>query len=187
MRRLRLHQPAAATRLPEGRVKRRPAPRCADLEHFPPTRLAALRRLLGVDVAAYARTRNHLNGAVTGLSPYFTHGWLTEAEAFAAWRARFGVTLAHKLGMELAWRCFFAHVRGWAGDTIFSDLRPALRQDYAPDLPHDIVEGRTGVPVIDASVRQLYESGYLHNHARLWCQATRRFNPLTTSGIDPLG
>ncbi|HQS99863.1 MAG: hypothetical protein B7Y26_03385 [Hydrogenophilales bacterium 16-64-46] len=163
----RLHHPAAPP-LPEGRVERRPAPRRADLDHFPPSRVAALRRLLGVNPVAYARTRNYLDGAVTGLSPYFTHGFVTEAEAFAAWRARFGVSLAHKLGMELAWRGFFAHVRGWAGDAIFVDLRPALRHDYAPGLPADLVEGRTGVPVIDASVRRLYATGYLHNHARLW-------------------
>ena len=31
-------------------------------------------RLQGVDVAAYGRTRNHLDGAVTGLSPWITHG-----------------------------------------------------------------------------------------------------------------
>jgi len=28
--------------------------------------------------------------------------------------------------------------------------------------------GATGVPVIDQAVRQLYFSGYVHNHARLW-------------------
>ena len=28
--------------------------------------------------------------------------------------------------------------------------------------------GATGIPVIDTSVRQLYATGYLHNHQRLW-------------------
>lgn len=164
MSRARLHHPAETAPL----HVRHPSPRRADLDRFPPTRIAALRQLLGVNAAAYARTRNHLDGAVTGLSPYFTHGFITEAEAFAAWRQRFGVTLAHKLGMELAWRGFFAHVRGWAGERIFADLRPALRDDYAAALPADVLEARTGVPVIDASVRRLYATGYLHNHARMW-------------------
>lgn len=145
----------------------RPAPP-PDLDVFAPTRCAALRRVLRVNPAAYARTRNHLDGAVTGLSPYFTHGFLTEAEVFAAWLTRFGVTLADSLGKELAWRCFFAHVRGWAGEGIFNDMRPGLAVDYAPELPADVLEARTGVPVIDASVRRLYATGYLHNHARLW-------------------
>ena len=167
MSRPHLHHPADAAPLREHHAERRPAPRRADLDHFPPIRIAALRRLLGVNATAYARTRNHLDGAVTGLSPYFTHGFVTEAEAFAAWR-RFGVTLAQKLGMELAWRCFFAHVRGWAGNAIFANLRPGLRHDYAPALPVDLLEARTGVPVIDASVRRLYATGYLRNHARMW-------------------
>jgi deoxyribodipyrimidine photo-lyase len=39
---------------------------------------------------------------------------------------------------------------------------------YARELPPDIRQGRTGVPVVDESVRTLYASGYLHNHARMW-------------------
>jgi deoxyribodipyrimidine photo-lyase len=49
-------------------------------------------------------------------------------------------------------------------------MRPAnlWRGAYAHELPADIREGRTGVPVIDSAVRQLYATGYLHNHARMW-------------------
>ena len=32
----------------------------------------------------------------------------------------------------------------------------------------DIREGRTGLSVIDKTVHTLYETGYLHNHARMW-------------------
>lgn len=140
----------------------------SDLGHFVPSRFAALRRLVRVNPAAYARTRNFLSGAVSGLSPYFTHGFVSEAEAFACWRARFGVTLADRLGQELAWRCFFAHVRAWAGEAIFADLRPGLAVQYRHAVPEDVREARTGVPVIDATVRTLYATGYVHNHARLW-------------------
>jgi len=44
------------------------------LETFPPTRLAALERIQDVRPGDYARSRNTLTGAVTGLSPYITHG-----------------------------------------------------------------------------------------------------------------
>ena len=47
---------------------------------LPPNRSAALARLARVRPAAYARTRNHLDGAVTGLSPYLTQGLLTLRE-----------------------------------------------------------------------------------------------------------
>jgi deoxyribodipyrimidine photo-lyase len=39
---------------------------------------------------------------------------------------------------------------------------------YAKTLPADIREGRTGVPVVDCAVRELYATGTLHNHARMW-------------------
>jgi deoxyribodipyrimidine photo-lyase len=40
--------------------------------------------------------------------------------------------------------------------------------DYATLLPADIRLGATGVPVVDMAVRTLYDTGYLHNHARMW-------------------
>ena len=50
---------------------------------LPPTRSAALTRIERVRPAAYARTRNQLDGAVTGLSPYLTHGLVTLPEVLA--------------------------------------------------------------------------------------------------------
>ena len=44
----------------------------------------------------------------------------------------------------------------------------AAAGSYATTVPADLREGRTGVPTIDAAVRQLYATGYLHNHARMW-------------------
>lgn len=48
-----------------------------------PTLAAARARISAVRPAAYARTRNALNGAVSGLSPYITHGFVTLAEVAA--------------------------------------------------------------------------------------------------------
>lgn len=44
------------------------------LEHFPPTLAAARARIAAVRPSEYARSRNALDGAVTRLSPYITHG-----------------------------------------------------------------------------------------------------------------
>jgi deoxyribodipyrimidine photolyase len=43
-------------------------------------RRAAERRLAAIDPLRYGATRNHLDGAVTRLSPYIRHGVLTLAE-----------------------------------------------------------------------------------------------------------
>ena len=137
---------------------------------FPPTRTAALARLAAVRPAAYASSRNRLDGAVTGLSPYLTHGLLSLPEVAASVAARQALPVDHKLVQELAWREFFHHVWQHHGDAILESLHEGPRPDadYSPVLPDDIRQARTGVPVIDAAVRTLYATGWLHNHARMW-------------------
>ena len=143
------------------------------LQHFEPTHSAALARLKAVSPSGYARTRNALDGAVTGLSPYFTHGLLSMREAAHGVHTRTALTFDDKLVFEFAWREFFHHVWSRAergGDAILSDMRPtpAWSGTYAKAVPADIREGCTGVPAIDAAVRVLYATGYLHNHMRMW-------------------
>ena len=137
---------------------------------FEPTAAAARARLAAVRPSEYARTRNHLGGAVTRLSPYLTHGFITLPETLAAVLARGPLDVQHKFVYELGWRAFFHHVWRHRGVAIFDSLHAGPLPDdaYARTLPADIREARTGVPVIDAAVRTLYASGYLHNHARMW-------------------
>jgi deoxyribodipyrimidine photo-lyase len=139
-----------------------------------PTLAAAQARLAAVDALAYARTRNHLDGAVTGLSPWITHGVLTLPQVLA------GIAAAqppdrridgqHKLVFELGWRAYFQHVWAHRGDAILTSLHAGPLPDgaYARGVPPDVREARTGVPAIDQAVRTLYATGTLHNHARLW-------------------
>lgn len=135
---------------------------------FPPTRRAALERVAAIDPRAYARTRNALDGRVTGLGPYLTHGLVTVPEVLAALDMR-RVSRQEKIVFELAWREYWHHVWRHTGDGIFSALHPGPRGVPGLDaMPADILEARTGVPVIDASVRALYDTGYVHNHARMW-------------------
>lgn len=148
------------------------------LAFLEPSSSAAVQRLQAVRAHDYARSRNHLEGAVTRLSPYITHGVLTLPHVLesvqAAERARDskGRALApdHKFINELAWREYFHHVWQHEGKGIFASLHegPMPESTYARVLPDDIRLARTGVPVIDEAVRELYTTGYLHNHARMW-------------------
>ncbi len=122
----------------------------------------------GLDVVAYAKTRNHLEGAVSRLSPYISRGVITLPEIRDRILTRASVRDAEKFIQELAWREYFLRVWWAKGDAIFSDLR-FPRDDWRHhDLVTAIVAGKTGVETIDATVRDLYETGYMHNHARLW-------------------
>lgn len=122
-------------------------------------------RLTAVSPSDYALTRNHLDGAVTGLSPWITHGSVTLPELVE----HFQLQPDDKLAFQFGWREFFHHVWRQLGEGIFADIRPGLPGvTYAGTLPADIREARSGIPTIDRSVAELYATGYLHNHARLW-------------------
>ena len=136
---------------------------------FLPTDEAVQARLSSVHVANYSRTRNHLDGAVTYLSPYLTHGFVSLAEVVESTRKKQSLEPSDKLFSEFAWRAFFHHVWSHLGDDIFQSIRPGLQDvNYQHELPRDVIEARTGLAVIDMAVQTLYATGYLHNHARMW-------------------
>ena len=139
-------------------------------ETFAPTLKAARARIAAVRPAAYARTRNALGGAVSGLSPYITHGFVTLADVLAGVAAHHALDVQHKFVFELGWRAYFRHVWQHRGEAILQSLHPGPLTDgaYARELPADIREACTGVPVVDEAVRTLYATGMLHNHARMW-------------------
>ena len=137
---------------------------------FEPNRQAALTRLAAVNPEAYARTRNALDGAVTHLSPYLTHGVLSLSEVYRSVHARQPLDPKHKLVFELGWRAYWRHVWRHVGDGIHQSLHAGVLPDvaYSLEVPADVLEARTGIAAIDLAVRALYETGYLHNHARMW-------------------
>jgi deoxyribodipyrimidine photo-lyase len=139
-------------------------------EAFAPTLAAARARIAALRPSAYARTRNALDGAVSGLSPYLTHGLVTLPEVLTGVAARHPIDVQHKFVYELGWRAYFRHVWHHRGDAILQSLHagPLPEDAYARELPDDIRQGCTGVPVVDEAVRMLYATGMLHNHARMW-------------------
>ena len=137
---------------------------------FPPTREAALARIAAVQPAEYSRSRNALNGAVTQLSPYITHGFISLPEVLEGVRLHHSVRTQDKFVFELGWREYFRHVWQHRGNGIFKSLHEGLLSDeaYTNRIPFDILHASTGVAAIDMAVKTLYATGYLHNHARMW-------------------
>lgn len=148
--------------------------------HQPPThrpfhrggRTAAVAALEQIDPAAYARSRNHLDGAITRLSPWLRHGVLSTAEVRdVAIRRVTRPEEAEKLVSELAWRDYWQRVYASLGAEIAEPLEPPAalsRRTVTDAVPADVLEAATGMACIDAFVRQLHETGFLHNHARMW-------------------
>ena len=143
-------------------------------------RQEAERRLVRIDPLRYGRSRNHLDGAVTALSPWIRHGVLSLVEvrdAVAHRLAAAGLPQAagERLMAELGWRDYWQRLwRRW-GDGIWDDREPFCTgleaSAYAPLLPDDLAAGRTGLACVDAWVAQLHRLGWLHNHVRLWLAA----------------
>ena len=71
---------------------------------------------------------------------------------------------------ELIWRDFY-HAILWHHPRVatqcFKPAFDALRWDTAPDLFEAWCAGRTGYPLVDAAMRQLAFSGYMHNRLRM--------------------
>jgi len=133
-------------------------------------RSTALQRLRDVNAEDYARSRNHLAGAVTGLSPYLRHGCLSLPETVADVQARFGKR-AHKLTAELSYRDYFRQVWYRFGDAIMQPMEQTKVALGQKPMPAFITQGFTGLVCMDEIVRQLQRDGYLHNHARMWFAA----------------
>ena len=135
---------------------------------FVPTRAEALARAASVDPARYARTRNFLSGDVTRLSPYITHSLISIPESLESIHARSALTWDDKLAFEFGWREYFHHVWERLGEDIWREQHAPPASRYADVLPEDVRTASTGVAIIDQQVRELYATGYLHNHARMW-------------------
>lgn len=139
-------------------------------------RAAGRAALAGVQPESYERSRNYLDGTVTRLSAYLRHGVLTLAEVRDRVLEQVATPdSARKLVNELAWRDYWQRLYLQMGEGIWEDRElyktGYLASDYAAQLPDDIVEGATTLRCMDSFSQQLEETGYLHNHARMWFAA----------------
>ncbi|MFM7028144.1 MAG: FAD-binding domain-containing protein [Chakrabartia sp.] len=149
----------------------------APSQAFPlPSRAAGLARLAEFLPRAgqdYAETRNYDLGPdahqnVSGLSAYLRHRLLTEEEVVGAVLARHGPDAAEKFVQEVLWRTYW---KGWLEQrpTLWTDWQAACAGLATSGLDLAAAEqGRTGINCFDHWARELVETGYLHNHARMW-------------------
>ena len=146
---------------------------------FTPTRAAGLQSLADFVTRAgsdYARDRNYDTGPsrdnVSSLSPYLRHRLLTEREVVAAVLERHSLGSSEKFVQEVFWRTYW---KGWL------EQRPEVWRRYRRDLAElelsgdyssgdyeEAIAGRTGIDAMDAWVSELVDTGYLHNHTRMW-------------------
>jgi deoxyribodipyrimidine photo-lyase len=130
-------------------------------------------RLKTIDPNAYGKTRNFGSGAVTQLSPYIHHGVISLSEVrdyVLSMVTSSGI--ATKLIQELAWRDFWQRVATSHPNWLWTDVEPYktgfIANDYSGFLPEDILTGNTKVSCINTFIKELINTGYVHNHARMY-------------------
>ncbi len=135
---------------------------------FPTDYASILARIARADPVKYARTRNYVDGAVTRLSPYLSRGVISLPQVKDAILAKYTFYEAEKLVQELAWREYWQRVWQAAGNRIFTDLRQEQEAVAHHKIPSALLEADTGIKAVDDQIRLLYQTGYLHNHFRMY-------------------
>ena len=124
---------------------------------------------LAAGVERYHLTRDLLAAPTSGLSPYLHLGCLSPRELEQRVAALVGEGPA-AFRRQLAWRDFYAQVLRHNPQNARHEHQPrfrALEWDADPELFDVWREGRTGYPLVDAAMRQLAATGWMHNRARL--------------------
>ena len=151
--------------------------------NFIPTRSAGLERLKIFLPSAgnnYAALRNYDLGQnnhtnVSMLSPYIRHRSLTEIEVLKSVLCYHSKKSSEKFVQEVFWRTYW---KGWL------EMRPTVWASYQSKLNRlgddlktqsgfrksweNACQGETGIECFDSWAKELFDTGYLHNHARMW-------------------
>ena len=138
---------------------------------------ARLAAFIDNGLGRYAAERDYpACDAVSGLSPHLRFGEVAVARVIAAVRmtaARQALPAgsADKFLSEIGWREFAWHTLSHFPDLAIANFQPAFdRFPWAPTndrLLSAWTGGRTGYPIVDAGMRELWQTGFMHNRVRM--------------------
>ena len=135
------------------------------LNHFIENNLTDYSKLRNFDLGPEGRSN------VSCLSPYITHGIISEKEIIKKSLDKFSFAKNEKFIQEVLWRTYW---KGWL------ELRPNVWNDYLIELKKiredfkdnkeylNAIEGKTNIECFNYWVNELKENNYLHNHTRMW-------------------
>lgn len=124
-------------------------------------------------MAAYKQARDFPGvKGVSYLSVHLRFGTVSirQLAAAASQRAAQGCEGAQTWLSELAWRDFYFMILWHHPHVVTQSFRPEYDRvswDEAPELWQAWCEARTGYPLVDAAMRQLLQTGYMHNRLRM--------------------
>lgn len=127
-----------------------------------------LEQFIGKHINGYKDERDYMaKDGTSMLSPYLRHGIVSIREACRlAVEQRQPDTWIN----ELIWREFYAMVLYHFPESATQELQEKYRNlEWSDNQEHwqAFIECRTGYPIVDAAMRQLHETGWMHNRARM--------------------
>lgn len=112
----------------------------------------------------YDETRNELEKSTTRLSAPIKYGIVSIREVARAFKGNKGLL------RQLIWRDFYAQILNAEPQVLGSALKEKYNNIKWDGSHSDFVKwcrGETGFPIVDAGMRELNNTGYMHNRARL--------------------
>ena len=135
------------------------------LNHFIENNLTDYSKLRNFDLGPEGRSN------VSCLSPYITHGIISEKEIIKKSLDKFSFAKNEKFIQEVLWRTYW---KGWLElrPNVWSDYLIGLkkiREDFKDNKQYlNAIEGKTNIECFNSWVNELKENNYLHNHTRMW-------------------
>lgn len=128
-----------------------------------------LEKIHQVDPIRYGHTRNYIDGAVTRLSPYISRGVISTKKVLeTVLNKGYEPAKIEKFIQELAWRDYWQQLWIVHRNGIDEDLKHPQPLAEEIGIPINILNHTTGIEAIDQGIKNLYETGYLHNHLRMY-------------------
>ena len=120
------------------------------------------------DAVRYGYSRNYIDGGVSRLSPYISRGIISTKTIYNhISNAGYEINQIQKFLQELCWRDYWQ--KKWQQTTnIDVDLKNIQSPTLYHNLPSSIVKHHTSIDAIDHTIEELYETGYMHNHLRMY-------------------
>ena len=137
---------------------------------------ARLEEFMDTAIGAYAEERDRPDHVGTSrLAPHLHFGEIGPRQIAWAIRSRLasagGQTGAESFLRELGWREFAHHLLFHFPHTTESPLDARFQHfpwnEPAPDIIHAWQTGNTGIPLVDAGMRELWHTGWMHNRVRM--------------------
>lgn len=133
--------------------------------------IARLGEFIDEDLAGYAQARDlPARPGTSRLSPHLAFGEIGPRQIWRAVTTSAPTAAAQKFLAELGWREFAHHLLFHADDLAQCNFRTEFdRMAWRDDGPglEAWRRGRTGFPIVDAGMRELWATGWMHNRVRM--------------------